>query len=93
LKPSWRFRSEKSDLTNEIRSDNSNINGLIPYQFNKVGINNFTLMNIDKTITGNNEWRASDLSKQLNTVTHSAVKCKSGINGVACKSQQQISVF
>lgn len=64
----WRFHNEKSDLTDEFRTDNTNITGLIPYQFNKIGISNVTLMNIDKTQSGTNEWRASDLAKQLITV-------------------------
>lgn len=64
----WRFHTSTSDLDDEIRTDNSNAQNPFSFTFNKVGINNVTLMTLDKTTSGLNEWRASDLARQLITV-------------------------
>ncbi|HNR20205.1 MAG TPA: T9SS type A sorting domain-containing protein, partial [Bacteroidia bacterium] len=69
---SWRFNEDRDNLLTEIRTDNTNAaTSFLPYEFNEIGINNVTLMMFDPQSTsasGNIEWSASDIAKQLITV-------------------------
>ncbi len=64
----WRFHNEKSDLADEVRTDNTNVVTPVSYRFDKIGINNVTLFTIDQTLANQNEWRASDITHQLITI-------------------------
>ncbi len=61
----WNFGSEGPSLSGEVRTDHTNSNNPILHTFSKIGINYVTLMSIDNQIVQSNEWRASDIAKQL----------------------------
>ncbi len=65
----WRLHMQKSDLDDEVRTDNTSINTPFPVPFDLVGINNVTLMTVDVTTVQTNDYRANDLTHQKITVT------------------------
>ncbi|HNR21202.1 MAG TPA: T9SS type A sorting domain-containing protein, partial [Bacteroidia bacterium] len=65
----WNFGRTANILDDEIRRDNTNVNLPFPINFSEIGITNVTLTTLDLSPADVNDWRASDIAKQLITVT------------------------